>query len=505
MASTMIDIVPGHAERRRRSSESESSGAPTGRMARLNISPRKPAHEAEEDAATAYSSWHDDGSSSQWSSCVASSCLACRGSRDAVELEAVDVGEGDDDVESQRSCRECRLVSRSFESLLSDSTQGEAYGPLARRLPGSSSSSYYSAVSAQADEPEDGQLVGAFSFELGPALQYSKSELTESTVSIEDKLEELTERAHHLLTREQSSTSDMSGYSCQDDPSHSSIDATCRARMLEWSFKVLEFSFPCESSERPTARRRKYSTETLQIISQSFLLIDRLASKHLHQENGRPMDRSTYKLTCMVCLHLVAKTSGLFALYESEQERAAEEGQLPCSDTAHPSPTSPSGLQGHDTPCHEGQAMLSMPKLHPPSAGKPQRCSRPALALLSLQGLVALCKSECTVARLVEVERRVLQQLDWRISGATSIDWCELLLDMLAVCADACDANIDLEEVRECALACLERATEAGSAVAPSTAAWSAVSYALEECRESKHEALASMYKGRVQDILLCY
>ena len=143
-----------------------------------------------------------------------------------------------------------------------------------------------------------------------------------------------------------------------------------------------------------------------------------------------------------------------------------------------------------------------MPKLHPPSAGKPQRCSRPALALLSLQGLVALCKSECTVARLVEVERSVLQQLDWRISGATSIDWCELLLDMLAACSDACDANIDLEEVRECALACLERATEAGSAVAPSTAAWSAVSYALEECRESKHEALASMYKGRVRDIL---
>ena len=162
----MIDIVPGRLAERRRSPESESSGAPTPTgMARLNISPRKPAHEAEEDAATAFSSWHDDGSSSQWSS-----CLACLGSRDALEAD-----DGDDDVESQRSCRECRLVSRSFESLLSDSTPGEACGPLARRLPGSSSSSYYSAVSAQADEP-DGQLAGAFSFELGP-LQYSKSEL----------------------------------------------------------------------------------------------------------------------------------------------------------------------------------------------------------------------------------------------------------------------------------------------------------------------------------------
>ena len=76
MASTMIDIVRGHLAERRRSFESESSGAPTGRMARLNISPRKPAHEAEEDAATAYSPWHDDGSSSQW--CPASPPRASR-------------------------------------------------------------------------------------------------------------------------------------------------------------------------------------------------------------------------------------------------------------------------------------------------------------------------------------------------------------------------------------------------------------------------------------------
>jgi hypothetical protein len=468
------------------------------------ISPRKPAHESDEDATTAYSSWHDDSSASQLSSCHASSCLACRlGSR-------YDGGEGDDDVESQRSCREC-LVSRSFESLGSCSTQGAEEGAeegLIRRLSGSGSSSYYSAVSAQTDEPDDHELSGAsFSFEMGP-LQYSKSELTESTVSSNsDELDELAERAHHMLQREQSFGSETSGYSCddvrQDSVAHSAIDTTCRSRMLEWSFKVLEFSFPYESSPRQDAKHpRKYSTETLHTISKSFLLIDRLASRHV-QEHGRPMDRSAYKLTCMACLHLVAKTSGLFSLYDSERERAAEEEQ-PSYSASNCSPPSPSALQGQDTPCQEGQTILPTPKLDPSKSDRP-RCTRPALALLSLPGLVALCQNECTVPRLVEAERTVLRQLDWRISGATSVDWCEWLLDMLAACADACETDVDLEDVRDCAIAGLERAMEGGTAVSPSLAAWAAVSSALDECANVKNnKALASMYKRTVSDIL-CY
>jgi len=408
----------------RRPISTAPSTAPAAMSASVTINAQKSKHQLHEDdsddATTAYSSWIEDNSSQL------SFSLSGRSSHDD--------DDDDDDDDSQLSCPQT-IISLPSTSLRSTrvteedeiDNADEDDTPLLRHL--SYSSSFYSAVTSQHNEPTDNEFSnsssrGEFHFELHPVLvdaqenhlrherrsRKSDSVSAASSSFVENEaLFELAERAQHMLLREQSVDYKIDDYfhrgndaaSLGVSTSHSPIDASCRSKMMEWSFRVLEFSFPYPSSQQQTSDqkdvqpRRKYSTQAIQIVSQAFNLIDRLATRHFHQNANHAMDRSQYKLICMGCLHLAAKTSGLFGLYDTDDEYAMEEECSPSSqdeyqekDASNPSrqgqqeeendsccyylsqnstsSLSLSSLASHgpcSSDCNEGQTVISTPVL----------------------------------------------------------------------------------------------------------------------------------------------
>mmetsp|Transcript_19289 Transcript_19289/g.34856 ORF Transcript_19289/g.34856 Transcript_19289/m.34856 type:complete len:455 (-) Transcript_19289:26-1390(-) len=346
-------------------------------------SPQKPKHhhhhEDSDETTTAYSSWIGDNSS-QLSS---SSCFTFRSSRDEVD-------DADDDDDSQLSCPKTIASPSSSSSSNKEADGGAEVDGTCTLLQRHVllSSSYYNAVTTQHhDDTKE------FHFELHPIMVVSHAEpwaepqrhsnSTSETVAAapifslaeNEALLELTERAHQMLRRESDHTID--DYFHQDtdylvghvDTSHLPIDAICRSKMMEWSFRAVGYSFPHAPSpqqhhavNRSQHPLRKHSIQAIQIVSQAFNLIDRLSTLHFRQNkngnhtNAMMMDRSQYKLICMVCLHLAAKTCGLFDLYDSEKDYAAaaeEEGYSSSCEEEEDQPSSvadqssdPSSQQG---------------------------------------------------------------------------------------------------------------------------------------------------------------
>lgn len=552
-------------------------------------SPQKPnqpqlQHEDSDDATTAYSSWMEDNSSQ-----ISSACLTCRSSRD----------DDDDDI----SCPQTIISRSSIGSprfACSTDDDGDDGDALVRHL--SLSSSYYSAMENQQDSSELDVDSGRseFHFELDPdvVVDHSKScqndflfELDLDLVvahaepwrhcskgmqvtpaasqSLEesDALSELTERAHHMLQREQSGHYDINKYfhvekAVDASPSRRSvspIDANCRSKMMEWSFRVVAFSFPHQVQQQHCKRQREYSIQTIQIVSQAFNLIDRIATLHFNQGNdNQPMDRSDYKLTCMVCLHLSAKTCGLFGLYESKSDCFMEEEQysplcgdevsmprqeadsdpsrkdkrwkvdetdscgytsswsLSSSMASHGPRDDGSDIVSPQT-SEEGQTILPTPEgshtkpAHESgckdSTSKPPRqrtVRRPPLNLVSLPGLASLCQDEYSIQQLVQMEWKVLQKLNWNMAGHTSVDWCNLLLDMLTVRLGMLgNNNVDPGKIQGVALTNLETVMQANRLLTPSIVACAAVEHALDYCTEYEHgrHCVILAYKEMVSDL----
>eukprot|EP00581_Thalassiosira_minuscula_P008725 CAMPEP_0183707084 /NCGR_PEP_ID=MMETSP0737-20130205/3748_1 /TAXON_ID=385413 /ORGANISM="Thalassiosira miniscula, Strain CCMP1093" /LENGTH=655 /DNA_ID=CAMNT_0025934659 /DNA_START=190 /DNA_END=2154 /DNA_ORIENTATION=+ len=317
-----------------RPAESESIVAATARE-EDRYSPQKPKH---------YGSnlIHREVSDETVSTTSLSSCsLTFRSSRDEAEED------DDDDVLEQLeiSCR---------RTIIDNDTEEDDDAASANMLRRHTSvcSSFYSAVATEQPEDEDTKSIvrnrsvanemttASFPLELDPCMDNAASPggaIAASSWITNDAILELTERAHRMLQREaeheivdyfhQASFSTAAAaaatarYARIGDTSCLPIDASCRSKMMDWSFRVVEYSFPHKPTATAVAgtRSRKYSIQAIQIVSQAFELIDRLSTLY-HIRDKKMLDRSQYKLICMMCLHLAAKTCGLFGLYDGEKE-----------------------------------------------------------------------------------------------------------------------------------------------------------------------------------------
>jgi len=351
-------------------------------------------------------------------------------------------------------------------------------------------------------------------------------------------LDELSERAQQLLQREQSPEYKVENYFHRTS---SSVDPMCRSMMMDWSFSILEFSFPPPPSPSPdqldsmvnktvVKRRRKRSIEALHLIYMTFSYIDRISTS-----NDPNPDQ--FKLLSMVCLHLAAKTSGLFGNSEHEaswpirkrydadsfeQQQlyfnpadSFEQQQLyfnPCQSQDFPwsSPPTPcptafvsdsSDVDASRTPSNatdeaseevSGQTIFSTP------ASSSSRLSsfskseealnckpRPSMELLSLSALCSLYGGDVHLDEMMNVEWTVLQDgLQWKLTGVTVFEWLDVFLDLAKLRPSA--FFVDWDCIKEQAWAQLETAIEhhCFMTCAPSAVSLAAFLNAIEEYNE---------------------
>jgi len=249
----------------------------------------------------------------------------------------------------------------------------------------------------------------------------------------------------------------------QQEDDYSPIDEECRTKMMDWSFRIISFSFPYnDTATTPTTtqykRKRKHSIQALQIVSHTFTLVDRYA-KHQYRIDGRVMDRQRYKLVCMICLHITAKTSSLYAL------NGHDENMFQIDDGIS---QGGNNLCCHDTPDTASDSDDS--DISQSQHDFEQR--RPPFTILSLPGLLALSSNEYTISQLASVELNILQALQWKGvlgSGGTVVDWCFILLNLLA--EDMCSKLF--KSIRDSTLINIERfmdkAVILGSGVKPNS------------------------------------
>ncbi|EJK54517.1 hypothetical protein THAOC_25849, partial [Thalassiosira oceanica] len=215
---------------------------------------------------------------------------------------------------------------------------------------------------------------------------------------MQTETQELRDRAELMLQREQRQLRLSSKAAAV---SASTVDAVCRSRMFEWALLVVSHSFPCQSGQisDPKGYTRQYSTEAIQIVTQAFALVDQIPCQI----------RNEYKLYCMVALHIVAKSSGLFS---PSKERISEQQ---CSDRSRIGSASSSPKQstsGGDPSDLRACAVTPEDEAHRPS--------RPALDLLSLEGLAGVegeRRHRAGLARLDDVPAPALPGLLRRERG----------------------------------------------------------------------------------------
>ena len=276
---------------------------------------------------------------------------------------------------------------------------------------------------------------------------------------LQTEAEELRDRAELMLQREQRQLhlASKAGVSS----SASKVDAVCRSRMFEWALLVVSHSFPCQSGQASDSEgdTRQYSTETLQIVTQAFALVDQIPCQV----------RNEYKLYCMVALHIVAKSCGLFSpMYEQQ-----------CSRIGSVSSSLKQSTRSDDPSDMRARAVTPEDKVHQPS--------RPALDLLSLEGLVALCQNEFSVGELRSTEIEMLRRLGWRANAVTMLDWLDWTTSLLRLCLDSCGVETGvgrdlLGRVRDEALLRIERRAE--SRLEPSLVAIDSFFEAMRRCEE---------------------
>jgi len=291
------------------------------------------------------------------------------------------------------------------------------------------------------------------------------------------------------------------------------LDAGCRVKMVDWSCRIAECCWPqprCPAVASPSSSpctRRRYSVQALQVVLHSFDLVDRLSTLHWRQHK-RACARAQYKLICVVCLHLAAKTSGALYSHGDEQEQALKGEEAACApsaaeddgasqrwlssltrgdddgQTAVPTPNQSNDNSGDNSSSPVYQTQQQCFSAHPP---------RP-IDVLSLTGLSYL--GDYSLECLVCAEWTALQNLEWRLTSATSIDWCQTLLDVWSLAYSSVTRENATSEVQggngegyleiiwDGALANLERAlvTHKGMTLPPSLMAWTAVVRALDDC-----------------------
>lgn len=264
----------------------------------------------ETDATTAYSSWYTNDNDAL-STCLTSCPSETRDDHDDIQS-----------VGSSSSQLSTASLSSDEVSPLDDP---QVIANMATLSESESSYSFHSATdeddTSNDDERRHQQLL-------------QKQHCAQHTVR-NGALQEISERAVHLLNKQ--GQYQVGNFFCYakstdgEDDSSAAIDSTCRARMMEWSFRVVEFSFPPPSSTctanstmacQSSTQRRNHSIQALQIISTAFSYVDRVMSLQASSSNCtmKIQCRKDYKLLCMTSLHLAAKISGFFRFYMEEDE-----------------------------------------------------------------------------------------------------------------------------------------------------------------------------------------
>mmetsp|Transcript_19864 Transcript_19864/g.30998 ORF Transcript_19864/g.30998 Transcript_19864/m.30998 type:complete len:465 (-) Transcript_19864:831-2225(-) len=325
-------------------------------------------------------------------------------------------------------------------------------------------------------------------------------------------LDEISERAQQLLQREQAPEYNVENYFARPN---SSLDPICRSMMMDWAYQILDFSFPPPPSpglldhvlnKTAVRRKRTHSIEALHLIYSTFSYIDRISTSN-------DPDPEQFKLLSMVCLHLAAKTSGLFGNSEHEaswpmrkrHDADRFEQQLylnscqsqDLSFSSSPTPCFAACVSENDLDeareedC--GQTIFSTPdssssRLSSISeSGEDFNCKpRPSMELLSLSALCSLYGGDVHLDEMVNVEWTVLQHgLQWKLTGVTVFEWLDVLLDLakLRLPQEWTNFFVDWDTVTGNALAQLETAIERHCFMvsAPSTLSLAAFLNATEE------------------------
>lgn len=356
-------------------------------------------------------------------------------------------------------------------------------------------------------------------------------------------LDEISERAQQLLQREQAPEYKVENYFVRPG---SSLDPIYRSKMIDWAYQILDFSFPPPSSQdlldpmvNKTAvrRRRKHSIEALHLIYVTFSYIDRISTSN-------DTDPEQYKLLCMVCLHLTAKTSGLFGNSEHEaswpmrkrhdadrleqqlystscqsQDLTLASSPMPCfavfvSENDSRTPSKSTG-EAREEDC--GQTIFSTPDSSASGlssfseSGEAFNCKpRPSMELLSLSALCSLYGGDVHLDEMVNVEWTVLQHgLQWKLTGVTVFEWLDVFLDLAKLRLPQAWTNffVDWDTVTENALAQLETAIERHCFMvsAPSTLSLAAFLNAIEEYNEDILPDLLLLDRNMFEGVLgLC-
>ena len=278
-------------------------------------------------------------------------------------------------------------------------------------------------------------------------------------------LQELSDRASSLLQRESCSDYTIQNYfqrlpGCcprfppSDQGSHASavfssdssslptpsgstlpIDSKCRSIMMNWSFRVVEFSLlNHDGRQRQQLKAR--------LLSRTFSFVDRICTKF------EIANRDQYKLLTIVCLHLAAKISGLlksdaqvYDCYERFQRRCSDDtASTSASSRSSSSPsTSSAGMSVESsqtivpTPHSQGSVADSSLPLQEDQQQE-QSYSTEYIWLLSLHGLHSLCNDEFTMDEFKQMECTILQHgLDWRVSSVVALDWVDIYLELMVL------------------------------------------------------------------------
>lgn len=356
------------------------------------------------------------------------------------------------------------------------------------------------------------------------------------------QLDEISERAQQLLQREQAPEYKVENYFGRPN---SSLDPIYRSVMLDWAYQILDYSFPPPTSpdlldplvnKTSVRSRRKHSIEALHLIYTTFSYIDRISTSN-------DPDPDQFKLLSMVCLHLAAKTSGLFGNSEHEaswpmrkrhdadrfeqqlylnscesQDLALSSSPTPCfaafvSENASRTPSESTEAREEDC----GQTIFSTPessssRLSSSSeSGEAFNCKpRPSMELLSLPALCSLYGGDVHLDEMVNVEWTVLQHgLQWKLTGVTVFEWLDVFLDLAKLRLPEAWTNffVDWDIVTENALAQLETAIERHCFMvsAPSTLSLAAFLNAIEEYNEDILPGMLLLDRNMFEGVLgLC-
>lgn len=352
--------------------------------------------------------------------------------------------------------------------------------------------------------------------------------------SLKAHLDEISERAQHLLQREQAAEYKVENYFHR---TKSSVDPNCRYMMMEWSFRIVESSFPPPLPDQAVRRRRKHSLEALQLTYAAFSYIDRISSCN-------DPDPAEFKLLSMVSLHIAAKISGFFGNSGQEANWSTRrhddddvERQLyfnPCqSQDLLPSPLTPcstacvsdeSDADASNTPsngseaCEEvsGQTIFSTPGSSPSgissslsfNSEEDLKCKpRPSMELLSLPALCTLYGGDVHLDEMKNVERTVLQHgLKWKLTGVTVFEWLDVFLDLAKLRLPQAWANffVDWDCIQERAWVLLESAIEHHCFMtsAPSVIGLAAFMNAIEEYNEEVLPGMSLLDQKMFEDVL---